>query len=126
VSPTLNWFPIVTFLQLSFDLTLAQTAPVGHGHLYAPQHYLDAWVAVTDPPGWDEISLAALRQKIEPNGRAQRHPGRMVCGTRQHRVAKQPLVFAIPCFFKSCFRAVSRATTEVTLVATYSVHDDAS
>ena len=23
--------------------------PIGHGHYYAPQHYVDAWVAVTDP-----------------------------------------------------------------------------
>src|SRR5690606_21332092 len=68
VSPLLQWFPIVTFLQLSLDLTLAQSAPVGYGHLYAPQDYLDAWVAVTNPDGWTEGELAELRRTLTRTG----------------------------------------------------------
>ncbi|MBJ7577539.1 alpha/beta-hydrolase family protein [Devosia sp. MC532] len=64
VSPALNWYPIVTFLQLAVDAALAQTAPVGYGHVYSPHDYIDAWVAVTDPPGWDAQSINALKAAI--------------------------------------------------------------
>lgn len=71
VTPQLRWFPIVTSLQLALDLTLSQSAPIGYGHVYAPQHYIDAWVAVTDPPGWDETSLARLRRELSRTGPIQ-------------------------------------------------------
>src|SRR5690606_12387458 len=61
ISPLLNWYPVVTFLQVALDMALAQTAPIGFGHNYAPQDYFDAWVAVTDPPGWSATALEALR-----------------------------------------------------------------
>lgn len=50
VSPDLTWLPVVTMLQLLFDMMIATTSPMGHGHVYAPEHYIDAWVAVTEPP----------------------------------------------------------------------------
>ncbi|MCZ4092052.1 alpha/beta hydrolase [Sinorhizobium psoraleae] len=50
VSPALRWFPVVTGLQLLADMALATTSPIGYGHVYAPEHYIDAWTAVTDPP----------------------------------------------------------------------------
>ncbi len=68
VSPALRWYPFVTFLQLSFDMTQAQTTPIGHGHVYAPQHYFDAWTAVTEPQGWDGAELAALRARLSRSG----------------------------------------------------------
>jgi uncharacterized membrane protein len=52
VSPYLRWFPIVTFLQTGFDLPMATSVPIGYGHNYAPASYMDAWIAVTEPPGW--------------------------------------------------------------------------
>ena len=52
VSPELRWYPVVTFLQLGLDMAIALAVPIGHGHYYAPEHYIDAWVAVTDPQGW--------------------------------------------------------------------------
>lgn len=57
VSPELRWYPIVTFLQLGLDMAIGLAVPRGHGHDYAPEHYIDAWVAVTAPEGWtpDEI-----------------------------------------------------------------------
>nr|WP_312872321.1 hypothetical protein [Rhizobium viscosum] len=27
---------------------MATTSPMGYGHVYAPQHYIDAWLAVAD------------------------------------------------------------------------------
>lgn len=71
VSPGLTWFPIVTFLQLSLDLTLAQSTPAGYGHVYAPQDYIDAWAAVTAPEGWNEEALSALKVKLHRSGPLQ-------------------------------------------------------
>ena len=67
VSPALNWYPVVTFLQLALDAALAQTAPVGHGHVYSPHHYIDAWYEVTQPPGWTRPQLETLKRAIDPN-----------------------------------------------------------
>jgi hypothetical protein len=35
--------------------------PRGVGHVYAADHYLDAWIAVAEQQGWNEESLARLR-----------------------------------------------------------------
>ncbi|MCP8884926.1 alpha/beta-hydrolase family protein [Devosia sp. XJ19-1] len=67
VSPALNWYPVVTFLQLALDAALAQTPPVGYGHVYAPADYIDAWYAVTQPAGWTPASLEALKLAIDPD-----------------------------------------------------------
>ncbi|MFJ6321345.1 MULTISPECIES: alpha/beta hydrolase [unclassified Rhizobium] len=48
VSPQLTWIPVVTMLQLLFDMMIATTSPVGYGHIYAPQHYIDSWISLTD------------------------------------------------------------------------------
>lgn len=62
VSPAIRWFPAVTFLQMAFDMLIANQAPNGYGHSYAPEHYLDAWVAITGSGVYDEAGLARLRQ----------------------------------------------------------------
>jgi len=64
VSPALRWYPVVTMLQLAVDIVAADKAPMGFGHVYAPEHYLDAWVAVSDPEGWDSAALQALRDEF--------------------------------------------------------------
>jgi len=64
VSPELRWYPLITFLQLGLDMALATTTPMGHGHVYAPEHYVDAWAEVTQPPGWPRESLDALRRHL--------------------------------------------------------------
>lgn len=61
VSRDLRWFPIVTMLQLAADMG-AGSAPTGFGHEYAPEHYHDAWLAMTEPGGWQEDELAKLRE----------------------------------------------------------------
>ena len=61
VTPQLQWFPVVTMLQLALDMMLANTTPMGYGHVYAPEHYLEAWLAVTDPPGWTPERIAKLK-----------------------------------------------------------------
>lgn len=61
VSPRLRWFPAVTMLQLAVDMMIATTSPMGYGHVYAPEHYIDAWVAVTDPPNVTKDDIARLK-----------------------------------------------------------------
>jgi uncharacterized membrane protein len=65
VSPHLRWFPIVTFLQVAFDLPVATAVPIGFGHNYAPSSYIDAWVAVTDPEDWTARQTRRLKEKFK-------------------------------------------------------------
>lgn len=64
VSPQLRWYPVVTFLQLGLDMAMATTTPVGYGHVYAPEHYIDAWIAVTDIRDWSPEDVARLKQHL--------------------------------------------------------------
>ncbi|WP_304614519.1 alpha/beta hydrolase [Paracoccus sp. (in: a-proteobacteria)] len=61
VSPDLRWYPIITQLQLAFDMAIALDVPIGHGHVYAHVDHIDPWLAITDPPGWTPERLQALR-----------------------------------------------------------------
>lgn len=63
VSEKLRWYPVVTFLQLLADLAIGQ-APAGYGHSIAVDHYLDAWLALTEPEGWSEEELERLRMRF--------------------------------------------------------------
>jgi uncharacterized membrane protein len=62
VAPEIRWIPVVTFVQQICDMMTATTTPRGVGHVYAAAHYLDGWIAVTEPQGWNEESLARLRK----------------------------------------------------------------
>jgi uncharacterized membrane protein len=64
VSPHLRWFPVVTMLQLAVDIAAGDRAPAGYGHVYAPEHYVDAWRAVTDPAGWTDEEIARLKTHL--------------------------------------------------------------
>lgn len=71
VSPELRWYPIVTFLKVAFDLPMATSVPTGYGHNYAPANYIDAWVAVTEPPDWSSEDLLGLKSLFaSPKGDA--------------------------------------------------------
>ena len=61
VSPDLQWYPIVTMLQIALDMAVATSTPRGYGHVYAPEHYVDAWVAVADVRHWSPDALAKLK-----------------------------------------------------------------
>jgi uncharacterized membrane protein len=65
VSPDLRWYPIVTMLQIALDMAVATTTPIGYGHVYAPKHYVEAWVAVTDVRHWSPESLKRLKDHLE-------------------------------------------------------------
>lgn len=63
-----RWLPLVTFLQVGFDLFTGTTAPRGHGHVYAGQDYLRGWLALLSPEGWDEAGLSRLRMALTARG----------------------------------------------------------
>jgi uncharacterized membrane protein len=63
VSPSLRWFPALTMFQLLFDLMIATSSPMGYGHVYAPEHYIDAWIAVTALQ-IDQEQTAALKTRF--------------------------------------------------------------
>lgn len=64
VSPELRWYPVVTMLQLALDLLMASTTPMGYGHVYAPAHYVDAWLTLTDATGWSPDRIAELKAHL--------------------------------------------------------------
>jgi uncharacterized membrane protein len=64
VSPYLRWYPVVTMLQLALDMAVATGTPMGYGHVYAPEHYVDAWVAVADVRHWSPDELAKLKDHL--------------------------------------------------------------
>lgn len=65
VSPELTWYPIVTMLQLALDMAVATTTPIGHGHVYAPEHYIDAWIEVTGAGPWTPDTIMKLKQHLK-------------------------------------------------------------
>ncbi len=64
VSPRFEWYPVVTFLQLTLDMMTATSTPMGYGHVFAPAHYIDGWVGVTEPEGWSDGDIDRLKAKL--------------------------------------------------------------
>lgn len=65
VSPALRWYPLVSMFQLALDMLLADTAPMGYGHVYAPSHYVDAWLLVTGIADWPPQDISRLKQMLD-------------------------------------------------------------
>jgi uncharacterized membrane protein len=66
VSPEVRWYPVVSFLQLAVDMAMANFAPIGHGHVYSPLDYINAWIEVTDVQGWSADEIARLKDHLFP------------------------------------------------------------
>ncbi|MBO1905440.1 alpha/beta-hydrolase family protein [Microvirga sp. 3-52] len=64
VSPQARWFPVVTVLQLAVDKFMALSAPIGFGHVYAPAHYIEAWIEVTAVRDWTPEEITRLKQHL--------------------------------------------------------------
>lgn len=65
VSPYFDWYPLVTFLQVGFDVPMATSTPSGYGHTYDAQEYITAWLEVTNPQGWSDADTERLREAFE-------------------------------------------------------------
>jgi uncharacterized membrane protein len=72
VSPELRWYPVVTMLQLGLDMLMANGTPMGYGHVFAPAHYVDAWLTLTDVQGWSADRIASLKERLTERARAPR------------------------------------------------------
>jgi uncharacterized membrane protein len=62
-SAAMRWNPVVTFWQVSADLTDAEGMPGGHGHNYS-NDILDGWVAVAPPDGWTPADTERIRAAL--------------------------------------------------------------
>ncbi|MCB0931717.1 MAG: alpha/beta-hydrolase family protein [Mycobacterium sp.] len=66
-SPSMRWYPIVTFWQVTADMagnvTDSTGTPVGHGHKYG-LNQLDGWVAVAAPEGWTDFDTERVRRGL--------------------------------------------------------------
>lgn len=65
VSEELRWYPVVTMLQLAVDIAAAHSTPEGYGHVFAAEEYIDAWVELTEPPGWGPVEVARLKAHFD-------------------------------------------------------------
>jgi uncharacterized membrane protein len=64
VSSELRWYPVVTMLQLALDMLMANSTPMGYGHVFAPAHYVDAWLTLMDVEGWSPEQIARLKEHL--------------------------------------------------------------
>jgi uncharacterized membrane protein len=64
VNPAMSWYPVITFWQVSADLTHAKEVPDGHGHNYGDL-ILDGWVAVAAPDGWTAVDTERVRSVLD-------------------------------------------------------------
>jgi uncharacterized membrane protein len=63
-SAAMQWSPVVTFWQVSADLTNAEGVPGGHGHNYS-NDILDALAAVAPPDGWTPADTERVRAALK-------------------------------------------------------------
>lgn len=55
-----------TTVQLLADMAVASTTPPGYGHNFAAAHYIDAWLARLEPPGWTSEMVTRLKHVHAP------------------------------------------------------------
>jgi uncharacterized membrane protein len=58
VPSQMQWYPLVTFWQITADLIVSSTTP-GYGHHYGAE-IPTAWAAILHPPGWTNAETAKL------------------------------------------------------------------
>jgi uncharacterized membrane protein len=59
-----RWIPVITFLQASADMAVADGVPPGHGHRYGTT-VAAAWVDILQPPGWTVQQTTRLEQTLD-------------------------------------------------------------
>lgn len=64
VSPSMQWYPFITFTQVALDQFLGNTTKPGYGHIYGNQ-MVAAWAAVTRPLSWTNDDSRRLQSVID-------------------------------------------------------------
>jgi uncharacterized membrane protein len=59
VSPAVDWYPVVTFWQVTIDLAHSLSVPDGHGHQYRSV-MIGGWLALGTPPGWTDADTTRV------------------------------------------------------------------
>ncbi len=63
VSPSMQWYPFVTFFQVTVDQFFGTFVSPGHGHNYS-DNTVAAWAAMAEPPGWTPQKTEQLQALI--------------------------------------------------------------
>ena len=71
VSPSMRWYPVVTMMQMAMDTSLSMSAPMGFGHVYAPSHYIAAWLEVTGIDDWSAGDVQRLKRYLDARRAAE-------------------------------------------------------
>ncbi|MHC1562222.1 alpha/beta hydrolase [Actinomycetospora sp. C-140] len=59
VSEAMDWYPVVTFWQVTIDLTNSLSVPDGHGHQYRGV-MVGGWLSLGTPAGWTPADTARV------------------------------------------------------------------
>jgi len=71
VAPQMRWYPVVSTMQLVLDMMLADDAPMGYGHVFAPSHYVAAWRQVAGIDDWSPQDIARLSRTLDARRAAE-------------------------------------------------------
>lgn len=64
VTRLMQWYPFVTFAQVTINQFFAAKMPAGHGHNYTSD-IAAAWAALSSPEGWDDQKTSELQDLID-------------------------------------------------------------
>jgi uncharacterized membrane protein len=64
VSPSMHWYPFVTWAQVSVNQFVDTQVPAGHGHNYGNM-MVSAFAELLSPPGWNDQKTQALQKIID-------------------------------------------------------------
>ncbi|MBD0292874.1 MAG: alpha/beta-hydrolase family protein [Jiangellaceae bacterium] len=65
ISDRMPYLPVVTFGQIAIDMALGANAPLGHGHMYGPEH-TEAWALMAPPDRWHSEGADRLVALLTP------------------------------------------------------------
>jgi len=66
VLETIDWYPLITFFQISADMMDSTNVPYGNGHVYQ-SHQAGAWAQIIPPQGWTEQDTVRLVDLVQAN-----------------------------------------------------------
>ncbi|UZD90317.1 alpha/beta hydrolase [Cognatishimia activa] len=65
ISQYFDWYPVVTFFQVLFDIPISASPPYGFGHSFLPSSYVDAWLEVIPSETWTNEQTRMLKTQLD-------------------------------------------------------------